>query len=160
MIDPRALLERARRYDRTGRADEAVAAYAEAAAVLEERRELPLAVLARARQAHALAAQGRTDRALEVLAAAEQAAAALPPGPAAAELAATAAEVLAEAGIAGEAARRAWAAMAAFQTLGDAPRAERSAVHAARLILRDAGREAAGPLRDLLAQLAPGGDAH
>ncbi|RMI37631.1 hypothetical protein, partial [Actinomadura harenae] len=67
MIDPGALLERARRYDRTGRTDEAAAAYAEAAAVLEERRELPMAVLARARQARALAAWGRTDRALEVL---------------------------------------------------------------------------------------------
>ncbi|RFU36929.1 DUF1266 domain-containing protein, partial [Actinomadura logoneensis] len=52
------------------------------------------------------------------------------------------------------------AAMAAFQTLGDGPRAERAAVHAARLILRDAGREAAGPLRDLLARLVPGGDGH
>ncbi|WP_051468920.1 DUF1266 domain-containing protein [Actinomadura oligospora] len=160
MIDPRALLERARRYDRTGRTDEAASAYAEAAAVLEERRELPMAVLARARQAHALASQGRTERALEVLAAAERAAAALPPGPAAAELAATAAEVLAEAGVTGEAARRAWAAMAAFQALGDGPRAERAGVHAARLILRDAGRDASGPLRELLGRLVPGGDAH
>ncbi|MCP2342320.1 DUF1266 domain-containing protein [Actinomadura rupiterrae] len=160
MIDPRALLERARRYDRTGRTDEAAAAYAEAAAVLEERRELPMAVLARAHQARALAVQGRTDRALEILMAAEQAAASLPPGPAGAELAATAAEVLAEAGVTGEAARRAWAAMAAFQAGGDTVRAEQAAVRAARLILRDAGRDAAGPLRDLLARLVHGGDAY
>ncbi|MFC4913831.1 DUF1266 domain-containing protein [Actinomadura gamaensis] len=160
MIDPRALLERARRYDRTGRTDEAAAAYAEAAAVLEERRELPAAVLARARQAHALAVQGRTDRALEILAAAEHAAASLPPGPAGAELAAVAAEVLAEAGLTGEAARRAWAAMAAYQAAGDTVRAERAAVRAGRLILRDAGRGAAGPLRDLLARLVHGGDAY
>ncbi|KAB2362747.1 DUF1266 domain-containing protein, partial [Actinomadura montaniterrae] len=57
--------------------------------------------------------------------------------------------------------RRAWAAMAAFRSVQDHKRADVAGVHAARLIVKDAGpRAALGPLRDLLAAMPPGGDGH
>ncbi|RSN68688.1 DUF1266 domain-containing protein [Actinomadura sp. WAC 06369] len=158
--DPGALLDRARKYERQGRPEEAAKAFGEAAGRLAARGDRAAAAGVAARRARALAAAGRVDDALRVLAAAEEAA-----GPAGGELRAAldghAAHVLAAAGRAGEAARRAWAAMAAFRTLGDDRRADVAGVHAARLIVEDAGpRAAVEPLRDLLGRLAPDGDGH
>ncbi|MFV2174470.1 DUF1266 domain-containing protein [Actinomadura sp. LOL_016] len=160
--DPGALLDRARKYERQGRPAEAAASFAEAAGRLEAHGDRASAAGARARQARALAAAGRAEEALGVLAAAERAAAG-PPGGAdlRAVLDGHAAHVLAAAGHTGEAARRAWAAMTAFRSLGDERRADVAGVHAARLIVEDAGpRGAAEPLRDLLGRLPPDGDGH
>ncbi|MBE1535982.1 DUF1266 domain-containing protein [Actinomadura algeriensis] len=157
--DPGALLDRARKYERQGRPEEAAAAFADAAGRLEALGDRSSAAGVRARQARALAAAGRVDEALEVLAAAERADGG--GGELRAVLDGHAAHVLAAAGRAGEAARRAWAAMAAFRSLGDDRRADVAGVHAAKLIVEDAGpRAAAGPLRDLLERLPPDGDGH
>ncbi|WP_344283849.1 DUF1266 domain-containing protein [Actinomadura napierensis] len=157
-----AMLDRARRYERQGRSEEAAEAYASAAQDAEARGDRASAAAVRARQARALAAAGRVDEALRVLDGAERAAAALPGGP---EVRATldgqAAHVLAAAGRTGDAARRAWGAMAGFRSVQDHKRADVAGVHAARLIVKDAGpRGALGPLRDLLAKMPPGGDGH
>ncbi|MFC6936599.1 hypothetical protein ACFQHO_44290 [Actinomadura yumaensis] len=162
-VDTGALLDRARKYERQGRAEEAAAAFAEAAGALEARADWPSAVAARARHARALASAGRADEALRALDAAERAASGLPEpsaGPRAV-LDGQAAHVLAAAGRTGDAARRAWASMAGFRAAGDHKRADVAAVHAAKLIVRDAGgRGAVAPLRDLLARIPPGGDGH
>ncbi|QFG26595.1 DUF1266 domain-containing protein [Actinomadura sp. WMMB 499] len=156
--DPGAMLDRARKYERQGRPEEAAAAFAEAAGRLEARGDRAAAGV-RARQARALAAAGRAEEALGVLAAAEQAA---PDGAdVRAVLDGHAAHVLAAAGRAGEAARRAWAAMTAFRSLGDDRRADVAGAHAARLIVEDTGpRAAVDPLRDLLGRMPPDGEGH
>ncbi|MEU8125040.1 DUF1266 domain-containing protein [Spirillospora sp. NPDC049024] len=153
-------LERARKYERQGRAEEAAAAYAGAAEAMEARGDRASAAAARARYARALAAAGRTGEAQRVLDVLDRAAASLPAG-VRAGLDAQAAHVLAAAGRTGEAARRAWAAMSAFGASQDPKRAGAAGVHAARLILKDAGpRGALRPLRELLAQMPPGGEAY
>lgn len=162
-VDTGALLDRARKYERQGRAEEAAAAFAEAAGALEARADWPSAVAARARHARALASAGRADEALRALDAAERAASGLPEpsaGPRAV-LDGQAAHVLAAVGRTGDAARRAWASMSGFRAAGDHRRADVAAVHAAKLIVRDAGgRGAVAPLRELLARIPPGGDGH
>ncbi|MEV3925295.1 DUF1266 domain-containing protein [Actinomadura coerulea] len=158
--DTGAVLDRARRYERQGRAEEAAAAYANAAEALEARGDLASAAAARARYARALAAAGRTGEAQRVLDVLDRGAASMPAG-VRAGLDAQAAHVLAAAGRTGEAARRAWAAMSGFGALRDPKRAGAAGAHAARLILKDAGpRGALRPLRELLAQMPPGGEAH
>lgn len=157
-----AMLDRARKYERQGRPEEAAGAYASAAQDAEARGDRASAVAVRARQARALAAAGRVDEALRVLDGAERAASALPGGPEVrAMLDGQAAHVVAAAGRTGDAARRAWGAMAGFRSAGDHKRADVAGVHAARLIVKDAGpRGALGPLRDLLARMPAGGDGH
>jgi tetratricopeptide (TPR) repeat protein len=158
--DPGALLERARKYERQGRSAEAAAAFAEAAGAMEARGEWPAAAAARARYARALAAAGDVAKAQRVVDTLDRGASSLP-AEVRAGLDAQAAHVLAAAGRTGEAARRAWAAMSAFGALQDAKRSGAAGVHAARLILRDARpRDALRPLRELLAQMPPGGDGH
>ncbi|WP_067467403.1 DUF1266 domain-containing protein [Actinomadura macra] len=153
-----AMLDRARKFERQGRPGEAAAVYADAAAEMEARGDWPSAVAVRARHARALAAAGNTGEAQRVLDTVERAAASMP-GEVRAGLDAQAAHVLAAAGRTGEAARRAWAAMTGYGSLHDLRRAETAGVHAARLILKDAGpRGALRPLRELLAQMPPGGD--
>ncbi|WP_242910037.1 DUF1266 domain-containing protein [Actinomadura terrae] len=155
-----AMLDRARKFERQGRAGEAAAAYAEAAKAMEARGDWTSAVAVRARHARALAAAGQTGEAQRILDAVERAAASMG-GEVRAVLDAQAAHVLAAAGRTGEAARRAWAAMTGFASLQDHRRADAAGVHAARLIVRDAGpRKALLPLRELLAQMPPGGDGH
>ncbi|MEU5882610.1 DUF1266 domain-containing protein [Spirillospora sp. NPDC047279] len=156
------LLDRARKFERQGRPEEAAAAFAAVADTMEAGGDWASAVAVRGRHARALQAAGRTDEALRVLARADQAAGGLRGN---AEVRAVldgqAAHVLAGAGRAGEAARRAWGAMTGFRSLQDHKRADRAAVHAARLIVKDAGaRDAQAPLRDLLAQLPPSGDGY
>ncbi|MBA8952468.1 DUF1266 domain-containing protein [Actinomadura namibiensis] len=161
--DTGELLDRARRYQRQGRSEEAAAAFAGVADALEARADWPGVVAVRARQARALADAGRAEQALRLLADLGRAAAALPAQAAEprAILDDQAAHVLARAGRDGEGARRAWAAMTAFRALGENERADRAGVHAARLIVRDAGERAAiGPLRELLGLLPPGGEGH
>ncbi|MEU6745961.1 hypothetical protein ABZ914_07040, partial [Spirillospora sp. NPDC046719] len=68
-----AMLDRARKYERQGRPEEAAGAYASAAQDAEARGDRPSAVAVRARQARALAAAGRVDEALRVLDGAERA---------------------------------------------------------------------------------------
>ncbi|MES9603708.1 MULTISPECIES: DUF1266 domain-containing protein [Actinomadura] len=158
--DTGAVLDRARRYERQGRAEEAAAAYANAADAMEARGDLASAAAARARYARALAAAGRTGEAQRVLDVLDRAAGAMP-AEVRAGLDAQAAHVLAAAGRTGEAARRAWAAMSGFGSLRDPKRAGAAGAHAARLILKDAGpRGALRPLRELLAQMPPGGEAY
>jgi hypothetical protein len=158
--DVGALVERARKYERQGRPAEAAAAFAEAAGAAEARGDRPAAAALRARYARALAAAGDVGKAQRVLDTLDRGAASLP-GEVRAGLDAQAAHVLAAAGRTGEAARRAWAAMSAFGALRDPKRSGAAVVHAARLILRDAGpREALRPLRELLAQMPPGGGDH
>ncbi|MGI5201803.1 DUF1266 domain-containing protein [Spirillospora sp. CA-108201] len=158
--DTGAVLDRARRYERQGRNAEAAAAYADAAEAMAARGDRASAAAARARYARALAAAGRTGEAQRVLDVLDREAAAMPAA-VRAGLDAQAAHVLAAAGRTGEAARRAWAAMSGFGSLQDAGRAGAAGVHAARLILKDAGpRGALRPLRELLAQMPPGGEAH
>lgn len=158
--DTGAVLDRARKYERQGRAEEAAAAYANAAEAMEARGDLASAAAARARYARALAAAGRTGEAQRVLDLLDRAAASMP-AEVRAGLDAQAAHVLAAAGRTGEAARRAWAAMSGFGSLQDPKRAGAAGVHAARLILKDAGpRGALRPLRELVAQMPPGGEAH
>ncbi|GAA1804738.1 DUF1266 domain-containing protein [Actinomadura chokoriensis] len=158
--DADALLERARRYERQGRAAEAAAAFAGAGRALEARGDWTGAVAVRARYARALAAAGEVGEAQRVLDTLDRGAASLP-AEVRAGLDAQAAHVLAAAGRTGEAARRAWAAMSAFGALHDPERSGAAGVHAARLILKDAGaRKALRPLRELLAQMPPGGDDH
>ncbi|WP_433323650.1 DUF1266 domain-containing protein [Spirillospora sp. CA-294931] len=156
------LLERAKKYERQGKPEEAAHAYARVAQAMESRSEWAAAIAVRARHARALAEAGRHDEALRILSGAEHAAASLPhAAEAKAVLEGQAAHVLAAAGRPGEGARRAWAAMGAFRALNDPKRADIAGAHAARLIVRDAGpREALRPLRELLAQLTPGGDGH
>ncbi|TYB41914.1 DUF1266 domain-containing protein [Actinomadura chibensis] len=152
------ILDRARKFERQGRPAEAAAAFAEAAEAMEARGDRAAAVAARARCARALAAAGRTGEAHRLLDALDRAAASMPPE-VRAGLDAQASHVLAAAGRTGEAARRAWAAMSGFWSLHDAKRADAAGVHAARLIVKDAGpRGALRPLRELLAQMPPGGD--
>ncbi|MFB4319360.1 DUF1266 domain-containing protein [Actinomadura sp. 21ATH] len=155
-------LERARRYERRGEAAEAAAVYAEAAGALEVRGDLASAVAVRARQARALRDAGRIRDALRIMDAAERAAAGLPDaGALRAVLDGQAAHVLEGAGRVKEARARALAALDGFRAVRDRRRAERVAVHAARLAVRESGHRAAVPaLRELLAVLAPGGDAH
>ncbi|WP_433469553.1 DUF1266 domain-containing protein [Spirillospora sp. CA-128828] len=158
--DTGALLDRARKYERQGRPGEAAAAYAKAAEAVEARGDWTSAVAVRARYARALAAAGNTGEAQRVLDVLDRGAASLP-GEVRAGLDAQAAHVLAAAGRTGEAARRAWAAMSGFGSLQDVKRAGAAGVHAARLIVKDAGpRAALQPLRELLAQMPPGGDEH
>ncbi|MEU8307116.1 DUF1266 domain-containing protein [Actinomadura sp. NPDC048955] len=158
--DAGAVLDRARKYERQGRNAEAAAAYADAAEAMEARGEPAAAAGARARYARALAAAGRTGEAQRVLDVLDRGAASMPAG-VRAGLDAQAAHVLAAAGRTGEAARRAWAAMSGFGSLQDPKRAGAAGLHAARLILEDAGpRGALLPLRELLAQIPPGGEAH
>ncbi|TDD81449.1 DUF1266 domain-containing protein [Actinomadura rubrisoli] len=155
-----ALLERARKYERQGRPEEAAPAYASAAEALEARGDWGAAVAVRARQARALAAAGNTGEAQRVLDVLERGAASLP-GEVRAVLDGQAAHVLATAGRTGEAARRAWASMSGFSSLHDHKRAGVAGVHAARLIVKDAGaRGALRPLRELLARMPPGGDGY
>ncbi|MEO3824001.1 DUF1266 domain-containing protein [Actinomadura sp. B10D3] len=158
--DTGALLDRARRYERQGRSAEAAAAFAKVAEAMEAHGDLMSAVAVRARQARALAAAGGTGEAQRLLDMLDRGAASLP-AEVRAGLDAQAAHVLAAAGRTGEAARRAWSAMSAFGALHDPKRAGAAGVHAARLILKDAGpRGAERPLRELLAQMPPGGDDH
>ncbi|TDD67249.1 DUF1266 domain-containing protein [Actinomadura darangshiensis] len=153
-----ALLDRARKYERQGRAGEAAAAYAEAAEAMEARGDWTPAVAVRARFARALAAAGSTGEAQRVLDVLDRGAASLP-GEVRAGLDAQAAHVLAAAGRTGEAARRAWAAMSGFGSLHDHKRAGAAGLHAARLIVKDAGpRGALQPLRELLARIPPGSE--
>ncbi|MFB4311370.1 DUF1266 domain-containing protein [Actinomadura sp. GTD37] len=155
--DAGALVERARKYERQGRAGEAAAAFAEAAGAMEARGDRTAAAAARARYARALAAAGDVGKAQRALDTLDRGAASLP-AEVRAGLDAQAAHVLAAAGRYGEAARRAWAAMSAFGALGDPKRSGAAGLHAARLIVRDAGpRDAPRPLRELLAQMPPGG---
>ncbi|TMQ91050.1 DUF1266 domain-containing protein [Actinomadura soli] len=155
-----AILDRARKFERQGRPGEAAAAYAEAAEAMEARGDWTSAVAVRARCARALAAAGKTGEAQRLLDTLDRAAASMPAG-VRAGLDAQAAHVMAAAGRTGEAARRAWAAMSGFWSLHDAKRADAAGVHAARLIVKDAGpRDALRPLRELMAQLPPGGDGH
>ncbi|WP_412517625.1 DUF1266 domain-containing protein [Actinomadura madurae] len=155
-----ALLDRARKYERQGRPAEAAAVFAKAAEAMEAHGDRMSAVAVRARQARALAAAGTTGEAQRLLDVLDRGAAALP-AEVRAGLDAQAAHVLAAAGRTGEAARRAWSAMSAFGALHDPKRAGAAGVHAARLILKDAGpRGAERPLRELLAQMPPGGDDH
>ncbi|MEW2359403.1 DUF1266 domain-containing protein [Spirillospora sp. NPDC029432] len=155
-------LDRARKYERRGESAEAAAGYAEAAGALEARGDLASAVAVRARQARALADAGRVRDALRILDAAERAAAGLPDaGGLRAVLDGQAAHVLEGAGRVKEARGRALAALDGFRALGDGRRAGRVAVHAARLAVRESGPRAAVPaLRELLAVLAPDGEAH
>lgn len=154
------MLERARKLERQGKHGEAAAAYAEAAGEMEGRGDWTAAVAARARCARALAAAGDTGGAHRLLDDLDRAAAAMP-AEVRAGLDAQAAHVLAAAGRTGEAARRAWSAMSGFWSLHDAGRADAAGVHAARLIVKDAGpRGALRPLRELLAQMPPGGDGY
>ncbi|WUI03495.1 DUF1266 domain-containing protein [Spirillospora sp. NBC_00431] len=155
-----AILDRARKFERQGRSGDAAAAYAEAAEAMEARGDWTSAVAARARCARALAAAGKTGEAQRLLDTLDRAAASMPAG-VRAGLDAQAAHVMAAAGRTGEAARRAWSAMGAFWSLHDAKRADAAGVHAARLIVKDAGpRESLRPLRELMAQMPPGGDGH
>ncbi|GAA2595367.1 DUF1266 domain-containing protein [Actinomadura fulvescens] len=157
------LLDRARKYDRQGRFEDAAAAFAALADAMEAGGDWASAVAVRAREARALQAAGRTDEALHVLGRADQVAGELPGDAAEARavLDGQAAHVLAGAGRTGEAARRAWGAMTGFRALRDDKRADRAAVHAARLIVVDAGaRDAVAPLRDMLAQMPPAGDGY
>lgn len=156
--DTGALLDRARKYERQGRHAEAAAEFAKAAEAMEARGDRMSAVAVRARHARALAAAGSTGEAQRLLDVLDRGAAALP-AEVRAGLDAQAAYVLAAAGRTGEAARRAWSAMSAFGSLHDPKRAGAAGVHAARLIVKDAGpRGATQPLRELLAQMPPGGD--
>jgi hypothetical protein len=158
--DTGAMLDRARKYERQGRPGEAAAVFAKAAEAMEARGDRASAVVVRARYARALAAAGSTGEAQRVLDAIDRGAASLP-GEIRAGLDAQAAHVLAAAGRTGEAARRAWAAMSGYGSLQDPKRAGAAGVHAARLIVKDAGpRGALRPLRELLAQMPPGGDDH
>ncbi|TDC46719.1 DUF1266 domain-containing protein [Actinomadura sp. KC345] len=154
------MLERARKLERQGKHTEAAAAYADAAGEMEGRGDWTAAVAARARSARALAAAGSTGEAQRVLDTLDRAAASMP-AEVRAGVDAQAAHVLAAAGRTGEAARRAWSAMSAFSSLHDHRRADGAGVHAARLIVKDAGpRGALRPLRELLAQMPPGGEGH
>ncbi|MFG2089007.1 MULTISPECIES: DUF1266 domain-containing protein [unclassified Spirillospora] len=154
------MLERARKFERQGRHGEAAAAYAGAAEELERRGDRTSAVAVRARWARALAAAGDTGKAHRILDGLDRAAASMP-AEVRAGLDAQAAHVLAAAGRTGEAARRAWSAMSAFWSLHDRKRADGAGVHAARLIVKDAGaREALRPLRELLAQMPTGGEGY
>ncbi|XRQ14899.1 DUF1266 domain-containing protein [Actinomadura welshii] len=154
------LVERARKFERQGKYGEAAAAYAEAADEMEGRGDWTAAVAVRARCARALAAAGGTGEAHRMLDDLDRAAAAMP-AEVRAGLDAQAAHVLAAAGRTGEAARRAWSAMSGFWSLHDRKRADAAGVHAARLIVKDAGaRGALRPLRELLAQLPPGGEGY
>ncbi|MEU6040095.1 hypothetical protein ABZ801_32290 [Actinomadura sp. NPDC047616] len=162
--DTGALLDRARKYERQGRAEEAASAYARAADALEARADWFSAVAVRARHARALCDAGRTDEALRVLAAADRAASGLPL-PASTEpravLDGQAAHVLAGAGRMDEAVGRAVRSVSGFRAVQDHRRADRVAVHAARLALKRSGPRAAVPvLRELLALLAPASDGH
>ncbi|MQY09117.1 DUF1266 domain-containing protein [Actinomadura macrotermitis] len=157
-------LEQARRYERQGRSDEAAAVYSGLARALQEGGDWPTAIVVRARLARVLADSGNSAQALRNLATADQALARLPADAAAGPRAAVdaqAAHVLAAAGRTAEAARRAWAATTGHLALGDRARADRAAVHAAKLIVKDAGpRGALEPLRALLALLPPGDGHH
>ncbi|MEU8801960.1 DUF1266 domain-containing protein [Spirillospora sp. NPDC048819] len=154
------MLERARKFERQGRHGEAAAAYAGAAEAMEAHGDWTSAVAVRARGARALAAAGGTGEAHRILDELDRAAASMP-AEVRAGLDAQAAHVLAAAGRTGEAARRAWSAMSAFWSLHDRKRADGAGVHAARLIVKDAGaREALRPLRELLAQMPPGGEGY
>ncbi|HEY8481909.1 MAG TPA: DUF1266 domain-containing protein [Spirillospora sp.] len=154
------MLERARKFERQGNYGEAAAAYAGAADAMEGSGEWAAAVAARARCARALAAAGDTGEAHRILDVLDRSAASLP-AEVRAGLDAQAAHVLAAAGRTGEAARRAWAAMGGFRSLHDDRRADAAGVHAARLILKDAGaRGALRPLRELMAQMPPGGEGY
>ncbi|TDC88743.1 DUF1266 domain-containing protein [Actinomadura sp. 7K507] len=152
------MLERARKFERQGKHGEAAAAYKEVAGEMEGRGDLAAAVAARARCARALAAAGDTGAAHRMLDTLDRAAASMP-AEVRAGVDAQAAHVLAAAGRTGEAARRAWSAMSAFWSLHDRKRADAAGVHAARLIVKDAGaRGAPRPLRELLAQMPPDGE--
>ncbi|MFF5262268.1 DUF1266 domain-containing protein [Actinomadura viridis] len=158
-----AELDRARKYERQGRAELAATAYSRIAGALEARADWTAAIAVRARHARALQDAGRTQEALRVLAGADRAAAGLPPHETGvrAVLDGQAAHVLAGAGRAGEARARAVAAMAGFRAAGDRGRADRAALLAARLAVRELGHRAAVPaLRELLGSVGPDGDAH
>ncbi|RKS73662.1 uncharacterized protein DUF1266 [Actinomadura pelletieri DSM 43383] len=155
-----AMLDRARKFERQGRFGEAAAAFADAAEAMEARGDGTSAVATRARCARALAAAGRTGEAQRMLDTIDRIAASMPVE-VRAGLDAQAAHIMAAAGRTGEAARRAWSAMSGFWSLHDTRRADAAGVHAARLIVKDAGpRGALLPLRELLAQMPPGGDGH
>ena len=159
----RAELDRARKYERQGKPEQAARLYAEVAAALEARGDWAPAVAVRGRHARALQDAGRTGEAMRVLAAADQAAAGLPAEAveARAVLDGQAAHVLAGAGLPGEARGRAMAAMGGFRAVHDHRRADRAALHAARLAVREMGHRAAIPaLRELLAAVDPAGDVH
>jgi hypothetical protein len=163
VIETGALLDRAKKYERQGRSEEAAAAYAGVADAFEAQGDWPSAVAVRARHARALAAAGRANEALQVLARADQAAGSLPreAADARAVLDGQAAYVMEGAGRTADAARRAWAAMVGFRQLRDDGRADRAAVHAAKLIVKDASpSDALQPLHELMTHLPPGGEAH
>ncbi|MGP4025571.1 DUF1266 domain-containing protein [Actinomadura sp. 3N407] len=154
------MLDRARKFERQGRHGEAAAAYAGAAEAMEAHGDWTSAVAVRARCARALAAAGEPGEAHRILDELDRAAASMPAG-VRAGLDAQAAHILAAAGRTGEAARRAWSAMSGFWSLHDHKRADGAGVHAARLIVKDAGpRGSLRPLRELLAQMPPDGEGH
>ncbi|GAA2402959.1 hypothetical protein GCM10010191_08130 [Actinomadura vinacea] len=158
----RAELDRARKYERQGRPDRAAVAYAEVAGALEAAGDWASAVAVRGRHARALQDAGRTDEAMRVLAHADHAAAGLPPHDAGARavLDGQAAHVLAGAGRPAEARRRAMAAVGGFRSVQDHKRADRAALHAARLAVKELGHRAAVPaIRELMAGVDPAGDA-
>nr|BFE38245.1 hypothetical protein GCM10010200_104960 [Actinomadura rugatobispora] len=159
----RAELDRARKYERQGKPGEAVRLYAEVAAALEARGDWASAVAVRGRQARALQDAGRLGEAMRALASADHAAAGLPAHAAEARavLDGQAAHVLAGAGLPAEARGRALAAMGGFRAVQDHRRADRAALHAARLAIREMGHRAAVPaIRELLASVDPAGDVH
>ncbi|RFS82430.1 DUF1266 domain-containing protein [Actinomadura spongiicola] len=155
-----AMLDRARKFERQGRFGEAAAVFADAAEAMRAHGDWTSAVATQARCARALAAAGRTGEAQRMLDTIDRTAASMPVE-VRAGLDAQAAHIMAAAGRTGEAARRAWSAMSGFWSLHDAKRADAAGAHAARLIVKDAGpRGALLPLRELLAQMPPGGDGH
>ncbi|MFD0534508.1 DUF1266 domain-containing protein [Actinomadura luteofluorescens] len=157
--DAGAVLDRARKYERQGRNAEAAAAYADAAEAMEARGEPAAAAGARARYARALAAAGRTGEAQRVLDVLDRGPRRCGRGPGGAGRAGGPRPGRRGADRRGRAARLGGDVGV---RIAAGPQARGAAgVHAARLILEDAGpRGALLPLRELLAQIPPGGEAH